>query len=154
MAITISEYNQRLEKFRNSLAGFVMYKVAAYAGATVRAQVENRVEQTQKNAKDEFFSVYSPNYLKYRKKKGHQNIHKSFELTRTMWKQFDIVKSEIYDDGFLIRMGGVTDYSQNLINIHSGKEGIAIIDMTEEEQEKLAKWVDKWVLEFAKKSGL
>jgi DNA-dependent RNA polymerase auxiliary subunit epsilon len=154
MADTIAEYNRRLEKFRNSLSGYIMSKVAAYAGATIRAQVENRAEQTQKNYKNEFFSLYSPKYLEYRKKKGHQNIHKSFELTRTMWKQFDIVDAEIFNDGFRIKMGGVTDYAQDLIDKHSKREGFPIIDMTEEEMEKLHKWVDIWVVEFANKVGL
>ena len=145
---------RRLQTFSNGLSSYVFQKVADYASAVIRAQVENRAEQTQKNAKNEFFSLYSPKYLEYRKKKGHQNIHKSFELTRLMWTEWGVVDKQVFNDGFLVKMGGMTPYSQDLIDKHSKREGIPIIDMTQEEQEKLHKWVDVWVLEFANKIGL
>ncbi len=154
MADTIAEYNRRLQAFNNGLSSYVFQKVTDYAGAAIRAMVENRAEQTQKNADNEFFSVYSPNYLKYRAKKGYHNVHKSFELTRRMWTEWGVVDKQVFNDGFSVKMGGMTPYSQDLIDKHSKREGIAIIDMTQEEIDKLCKWVDVWVVEFAKECGL
>jgi hypothetical protein len=154
MADTIAEYNRRIQAFNNGLSSYIFQKVAEYAGTAIRGQVENRVEQTQKNYKNDFFSVYSPNYLKYRAKKGYHNEHKSFELTRRMWTEWGVVDKQVFNDGFTIKMGGMTPYSQDLIDIHSKREGFPIIDMTEEEMEKLHKWVDIWVVEFANKVGL
>jgi hypothetical protein len=196
--MTITEYNKNLENFRKSFKGFMMKKVAAYAGADIRAQIENRVEQTQTDAHGGKFSKYSTEpmltsgnttkskrvwteladskkkrkelswvtlkkggknvhlfelpggYAELRRLEGFSNANKSFEFTGIMWDQFDIVDAQIKNDGFLIRMGGVTDYSQNLINIHSEKEGIAIIDMSLKEQQDINKRVDEWILEFAK----
>lgn len=200
--MTIQEYNDRLEKFKNKLATFIFKKVAAYAGADLTAQIENRVQQTQKKAKGGKFSTYSTRpmltsgttkksqrvwrtmagskekrkhldwvtikkagknvhlfelpggYAEMRRLEGFSNKHKSFEFTGAMWDKFGVTSLKTRKTGFTIKLGGTTGYSQDLINIHSKREGIDIIDVSNKEQEFLSKNVDKWVLECAKQCGL
>jgi hypothetical protein len=195
--MTITEYTHNLEKFQKNLSRAIFKKVAEYASADLRGQIENRVEQTQTNANGGKFSRYSSspmltsgNTVKSKRvwqkmastkdarknlswvtlKKGGKNVHlfelpggyaelrrlegfsnpnKSFEFTGVMWDQFNVISKQSSQNGFLIRMGGQTKYSQDLINIHSEKESIAIIGMTQKEQELLHKNVDIWIEQFA-----
>ncbi len=195
--MTITEYTHDLDKFQKNLSEVIFKMVAAYAGTDIRAEVENRVEQTQTNANGGKFSRYSTkpmltngNTVKSKRvwqsmagskekrrqlnwvtlKKGGKNVHlfelpggyaelrrlegfsnpnKSFEFTGVMWDQFNVIQQQVSPTGFLVRMGGANEYSQNLINIHSENEGVAIIGMTQHEQELLHKNVDIWIEKFA-----
>jgi hypothetical protein len=125
------------------------------AGSKSKRRELNWVTLKKKGKNIHLFEIPG-GYAELRRLEGFTNPNKSFEFTGVMWDQFDILRSQsrIFKDGFLVRMGGTTEYSRELITKHSRDEGIDIIDMSKEEQKKLHQWVDKWILEECKKAGI
>jgi hypothetical protein len=202
--MTTTEYIKKLEDFKKDLPKAIFSKLTAWAWSDIRGMVENRVEQTQTNARGGKFSKYSTRpmltsgntkksanvwrkmagskekrkelnwvtlkkkgknihlfelpggYAELRRLENFTNVNKSFEFTGAMWDQWGPLMSQckVYPDGFLVRMGGMTEYSQELINKHSQDEGIDIIDMSNEEIKTLCQNVDIWILQELKKYGL
>ena len=106
----------------------------------VPAVVTQRVRGTGSGSGGRF-SAYSNDWAKKRSRKGLQTGNKDFWFDGTMWGSYKIVGERI-GDGFIQYELGTTggksrSGSEYLSDIHSDNENQFILDITDEEWEKL-----------------
>lgn len=76
---------------------------------------------------------------------------KNFSMTGQMWRDFGVKKIDKLKDGYVSAdLGGKGKYSQDLIDLHSGNEGISIIATSKEEQDIFEEKVENWIRESFK----
>ena len=118
----------------------------------MRTRIVERVELDSKTAKGGKFSDYSPNYLKWKKKKkGFLGTDKNFALTRTMWSKFNITNTSRKEGFFEVTLAGTSPDGQDKINWNSKREEISIIEASKEDQEAQDAFLQKWLNEFLRR---
>ena len=85
-------------------------------------------------------SPYHPDWAKRRSNSGLQTGKKDFWFDGKMWGSFVILKEEVTTTGISFTLGGNNADAHNggyLIDIHSDNQGQNILDITDEEWEKI-----------------
>lgn len=109
------------------------------------------IKRTGKNV---HLFVVKGGYAEIRRLEGFDNTRKSFEFTGDMWRGFGIKKVTKKSKEIIITVGGKNEYSQNLIDVHSKKEGIPIIDTNKKEEKYIQKQLELEIEKYIKRAGL
>lgn len=108
----------------------------------------------KRDAKNVHLFVVKGGYAEIRRIEGFNNTKKSFEFTGNMWRGFGIKKVAKKSKEIIITAGGRNEYSQNLIDVHSKKEGISIIDTNKKEEKHIQRQLDLEIEKYVKRVGL
>lgn len=115
-------------------------KIAREHVEKVPATVIKRVKADGRGARGKF-SAYSTGWAKKRRQKGLQTGNKDFWYDGKMWGSFQIIKEKVGDSSVVFELGTTDGKSRKgslyLSDIHSDNEGELIIDITEDEWDKL-----------------
>lgn len=93
-------------------------------------------------------------YAEIRRLSGELNTNKNFFWTGEMWKKFGITKKQRTKTGFRIRLAGLNAEAQKKMDENSRREGINILDLTQQEEKELAQYIDTWIDGEIRKAGL
>lgn len=93
-------------------------------------------------------------YAQLRRLEGFGNRNKSFEFTTQMWRGFGVKRKRVTPNEIIITLGGRNLESQKKIDVNSQREGINIINISDQELKELGKMVDKEIQRYIGKVGL
>jgi len=93
-------------------------------------------------------------YKQLRQLEGLQTAHKDFWFTTQMWRGFGVKRILKNKGSMVITIGGKDPESQNKIDRNSKREGVNIINISDQELEKLAKQIDQQIQKYINKVGL
>ena len=93
-------------------------------------------------------------YKQMRRLEGLQTGHKDFWFTTQMWRGFGVKRVLKGKDKMIITIGGKNGESQNKIDRNSDREGVNIIDISDQELKLLAKQIDQQIQKYINKVGL
>ena len=93
-------------------------------------------------------------YAEMRRIEGFSNTNKSFEFTGQMWRGFGVKRVQKTKGSVTVTIGGRDKRSQELIDENSKREGVNIVNISDEELEKLAKQIDKELQRYVDRVGL
>jgi hypothetical protein len=93
-------------------------------------------------------------YAQMRRLEGLPTGHKDFEFTRKMWDGFGTKRTSKTNNEFVVTLGGKNVEAQMKINANSRREGINIINLSDQETKELAKIVDQELQRYINKVGL
>ena len=153
MAITLLEYNQRLNGVINDLQsgahGQIMVQIASEAIALVR----QRVQERGLNPEGGTYREYSKGYLEYKKKENKYRGFVDFTLTDRMWNNIKLVspKDEL-DMGIAVIKATTTLESEKLSK--NTKSRGEILGVSEEEKQKLVEHYEQGILNIWRKNNL
>ena len=134
--MTPEEFKMRTGQFQAYMREQFTRDLLLTGTMAMAAMINNRVQMKGYNSVGEMFSPYSAAYLKYKKQNKNQKF-KNFRDKGIMWKDFG-VKSEQPNK---IILGGKSGESQDKINWNSSREEINIIEPSQEEVDKLTKYI-------------
>ena len=93
-------------------------------------------------------------YKEMRRREGLQTGHKDFWFTTQMWRGFG-VKGVVRGKGkMVIKIGAKNTETQKKIDGNSAREGVNIINISDQELDKLAKQIDQQMQKYINKVGL
>jgi len=93
-------------------------------------------------------------YKEVRRLEGLQTGHKDFIFTWRMWPGFGVKRFRKSKDSITVTLGGKNEDAQNKIDRNSEREGVNIINISDNELDSLAKMVDKEIQRYINKVGL
>ena len=141
--MTIDEFNQKLREDTAKIPDTVLVTTQQLVNL-----IRNRVINTGQDENKNRFSAYTEAYLKKKRKREPNASFKNFYATGEMWKSFKIQDREDTEGQTVVichmdtgaRQGAS---SQDLAEIHSGREGTEIIAPTDQEIQTSLKTWDK-----------
>jgi len=93
-------------------------------------------------------------YKQLRRLDGLQTAHKDFTYSSIMWNSYGVKRTVNSKGEVVVTIGGKTQDSQDRINWNSKREGVEIINISDQELKKLAKNIDKQIQKYINKVGL
>jgi len=93
-------------------------------------------------------------YKQLRQLEGLQTAHKDFSFSQVMWNSYGVKRTVNTNNEVVVTIGGKTQDSQDRINWNSKREGVEIINISDQELKKLAKNLDKQIQKYINKVGL
>ena len=93
-------------------------------------------------------------YKQLRRLEGLQTAHKDFSFSQVMWNSYGVKRTVNTNNEVVVTIGGKTQDSQDRINWNSKREGVEIINISDQELKKLAKNLDKQIQKYINKVGL
>ena len=92
-------------------------------------------------------------YAEMRRIEGFSNANKSFEFTGEMWRKFGIKDVKTGSGVIIFKLGGKTVASQDKIDWNSEREGINIIQPSQDEINYLQDKINRLLPEYLAKVG-
>ena len=93
-------------------------------------------------------------YKEMRKRETLQTGYKDFEFSTMMWRGFGVKRIEKGKGKMVIKIGAKNQETQRKIDGNSKREGVNIIDISDQELKKLAKQIDQQIQKYINKVGL
>ena len=93
-------------------------------------------------------------YKQLRRLDGLQTGHKDFTYSSIMWNSFGVKRTVNSKGKVVVTIGGKTQDSQDRIDWNSKREGVEIINISDQELDKLAKQIDQQMQKYINKVGL
>jgi hypothetical protein len=135
--------------------------VTAKSGAVGRALAGSKTKRRQlqwrtvkHKGKNVRLFVVPGGYAQVRKIEGLQTRHKDFWFTTMMWRGFGTKHVQKTPGKVTITLGGKTQESQDKINRNSDREGVNIVNISNQELDLLAKMIDKEIQRYVNRLGL
>ena len=125
----------------------------AMAGSKQKRKALNWVTLRRQGRNIHLFELKG-GYAQLRRLEGFSNAKKSFWFTSQMWRGFGVKKTGKTKNEVIVTLGGRTLESQKKIDANSRREGINIINISDNELKKLAKMVDKEIQRYVNKLRL
>lgn len=153
MAITLIEYNRRLQGVINDLEqgahGQVMIQVASNAIAMIR----DRVQERGLNPEGSRYRDYSPGYLAYKKEQGKYRGFVDFTFSTLMWNNIKLVspKNEL-DMGIAVIKATTPDEKEKLAKNTASRGDI--LALSEKEKNELTHDYEQGILNIFRKNQL
>ena len=161
--MTIKQYINKLVEFRNNLPRLVLQFMESKA-PEIRGTVVGRVVGEGKSANGSNFSTYTSNWKQKRQKAGKTIAVKNFSLDGTMFGSFqlDKSKSRATPSTASITLGFGAGKQNTKSDGHTEKErqrGVLssdqnIVDLSKDEEDRLNKEVNEFVIKLIRTSGL
>ena len=96
----------------------------------------------------------SGGYKQMRRLETLQTAYKDFSFSAMMWNHYGVKRTIKKAGEIEIIIGGKTQDSQDKIDWNSKREGVEIINISDQELEKLAKQIDQHLQKLINKAGL
>ena len=93
-------------------------------------------------------------YKEMRRRETLQTGYKDFWFTSMMWRGFGVKRVTKNKNSMIITIGAKNSESQKKIDANSRREGVNIINISDQELEKLAKQIDQQIQKYINKVGL
>jgi len=93
-------------------------------------------------------------YKEMRRRETLQTGYKDFWFTSMMWRGFGVKRILKNKGSMVITIGAKNSESQKKIDANSKREGVNIINISDQELEKLAKQIDQQLQKYINKVGL
>lgn len=151
--LTIEQYLERLDRVIRDLERQRPQEAQKIANDTL-ALVKRRVINTGQAADGTQFSPYSPQYAELRESRGRPTSYKNFSFVGTMWKETIPVVRETRPGVSIIEISASGNLSKDKIRWNSTREGKAITDLSQDEQELLNELNQERLTNLFKKYGI
>jgi len=93
-------------------------------------------------------------YKEMRRRETLQTGYKDFSFSQVMWNSYGVKRTVNSKGKVVVTIGGKTQDSQDRIDWNSKREGVEIINISDQELKKLAKNMDKQIQKYINKVGL
>ena len=93
-------------------------------------------------------------YKEMRRREGLKTGHKDFWFTSMMWRGFGVKRVVRSKGKMVVTLGGKNVESQKKIDRNSDREGVNIINISDQELKILAKQIDRQMQKYINKVGL
>lgn len=139
----LKTFIQTLRLKINGLDNFIVHTTKDLAAQEVVKEVKNRVITQGIDANGSRFSDYSKRHSQKRRARGLDTSKKNFQFSGSMWDSFGVVEEQIKSNGVTVWLGmdgqntDTRRSNQELVNLHSDREGRSIIAVSESEVEKI-----------------
>ena len=127
-------------------------RFSAYSVTTVAAYRFWGKSRTQAAEKIIRAKARAKGALSYKEFRGINNLKtdkKNFEFTGEMWKKFGVIRSVVSGSKFTVSIGGTTTASQNKIDDNSQREGLSIIEASDDERDLVSRTTEDWISQHA-----
>lgn len=153
MAITILEYNKRLDGVIRDLQTGAHGTVMAQVASDAIVMIKQRVQEKGLNPEGQKYSPYSKSYLEYKKKEGKYKGFVDFSFTNRMWSSIKVVspKNEL-DLGIAVIKATTPEESEKLSK--NTKTRGDILALSENEKKKLVHIYEQGILNIFRKNKL
>lgn len=153
MAITLLEYNRRLQGVINDLEsgqhGQVMVQVASAAIEFVK----DRVQEKGLNPEGAKYRDYSPGYLAFKKKEGKYRGFVDFTFTDSMWSNIKIVSPKDELDSGIAVIKATKPLEKEKLAKNTASRG-DILALSEDEKMRLTRLYEQGILNIFRKNQL
>ena len=93
-------------------------------------------------------------YRQLRRLEGLQTGYKDFSFSSVMWNSYGVKRTVNSKGKVVVTIGGKTQDSQDRIDWNSKREGVEIINISDQELKILAKQIDQQMQKYINKVGL
>ena len=93
-------------------------------------------------------------YKEMRRREGLKTGYKDFSFSQVMWNSYGVKRTVNSKGEVIVTIGGKTQDSQDRINWNSKREGVEIINISDQELKILAKQIDQQMQKYINKVGL
>lgn len=153
MAITILEYNNRLQGVIDDLQsgahGQVMVQIASNAISYIRT----RVKEKGLNPEGVKYRDYSPSYKAYKSKEGKYRGFVDFTFENRMWNNIKLVSAKDELDMGIAVVKATTEEDSEKLSKNTASRG-DILALSNEEKIKLTHQYEQGILDIFRKNKL
>ncbi len=143
------EYQQRLDRVINAMRTEHIGLMQTM-GLNAMALIKNRIQNSGRNAEGGTFSPeYTEKYKKYKEKKGKYKGFVDFSFTNRMWNNTQLKQV----DAKSVTIGALSDENRRKMEYNVELRG-TILDLTDQEIDKILKAYEKDLLQLIHNNGL
>lgn len=153
MAITIIEYNRRLQGVINDLQTGAHAQVMMTIANGAISLIRKRVQETGEMPSGGSYPEYSLGYKKIREKKGRQTAFVDFTFTGRMWNNIKLVSDQNELEGGIAVIKATEDLQKQKLAGNTERKG-EILALSEQEKEKVTKYYEQGILNIFRKNQL
>ena len=153
MAITLLEYNKRLNGVISDLQSGAHGDVMVQVASDAIAMIKTRVQERGLNAEGSQFPEYSKSYREKKQKEGKYKGFVDFSFTNRMWSNIKIVSPKGELDMGVAVIKATTPFEQDKLNWNTKLKG-DILTLSEQEKQKLIHLYEQGILNIWRKNQL
>lgn len=133
--MTLQQFDNNINALLNDVP-IIVTDILMIVAMDSKALIQQRVQETGKNASGGSTPQYSESYKKYRQKKGRQVNYMDATLTGDMWQSTGITDRNTSGNEVKVTLAGRDDFAQKKIDNISTKH-FELLKLSKEEDEIL-----------------
>jgi hypothetical protein len=153
MAITILEYNKRLDGVIKDLQSGAHGTVMSQVGSAAIEMVKERVQEKGLNPEGQKYSPYSKSYLEYKKKEGKYRGFVDFSFSNQMWRSIKLVSPKDELELGIAVIKATTPLEKEKLSKNTARRG-DILALNQDEKGKLVHIYEQGILNIFRKNKL
>ena len=153
MAITLLEYNKRLQGVINDLQSGAHGQVMVQIAGNAIAMIKQRVQEKGLNPAGNKYPAYNKSYQKMKEKAGKYKGFVDFSLTNRMWGNIKTISPKDELDKGIAVIKATTEFEQNKLDWNTEKKG-DILALSDDEKKKLVEYYEEGILDIWRKNKL
>jgi hypothetical protein len=153
MAITLLEYNKRLNGVIKDLESGAHGQVMVQVASDAISMIKQRVQESGTNPEGAKYSPYSKSYEAKKRKEGKYKGFVDFSLTNRMWSNIKITSPKDELDMGIAVIKATTSFEKDKLKWNTEKRG-DILAVSDTEVERLTKLYEQGILDIWRKNKL